>query len=115
MKNSILTFFIITLSFSAYSQNNWNSSFDDFTNKQTFKLYPNPCKINKVNIDLGSDEIKEIRITNITGKQVLLQKLQLPKHKIQISLTEIPNGIYLVQINSTSNKNMVKKLIVSKN
>lgn len=78
------------------------------------KVYPNPCKSDKVTIESSGNEITEISITNIAGKQVLLKKFSDPGNKKQIELTEVPNGIYLIKIRTDNNKQSVKKLIVTK-
>ncbi len=116
MKQILLVFLISLLCFPAFSENSWESSFpDEETVTSELKVYPNPCKTNKVTIDFGTDEIIEIRLTNITGRQVLLKKYNIPEHKIQLSLNNIPNGIYLVRVKSINNEIIVKKLMVSKN
>jgi hypothetical protein len=78
-------------------------------------VYPNPSKDKKVTVELKNEELSEIKITNITGKEVFLQKLYVPVYKIQIELSNIPNGIYLLQAKSTNNKTIVKKLLISSN
>lgn len=78
-------------------------------------VYPNPSKDKKVTVELKNEELSEIKITNITGKEVFLQKLFIPVNKIQIELNNIPNGIYLLQAKSTNNRTIVKKLLISSN
>lgn len=78
-------------------------------------VYPNPSKDKKIIVELKNDELSEIKITNITGKEVFLQKLFIPVNKIQIELNNTPNGIYLLQAKSTTNKTIVKKLLISSN
>ena len=78
------------------------------------KIYPNPCKQEKVTIESNYNNISEINVANIAGKQVYQKKFLLPEIKAQIELSEIPNGIYLVKIKTNENNQVVKKLIVSK-
>lgn len=122
MKKIILLLIISTFYFSGFSQNSSTSSesWDNpgiTENIATFepKIYPNPCKLEKVTIELPEQEISEIKLTNIAGKEVLLKKFDFTENKKQIQLTEIPNGIYLIRIKTTDNKFMVKKLIVARN
>lgn len=79
------------------------------------KIYPNPCKSDKLTIEFESKQIKEFRITNIAGKQVIHKKFYYPENKKEVVLNDIQNGIYLIQVKSMDNKTVVKKLIVSKN
>jgi hypothetical protein len=122
MKKIILLLIISTLTFYSFSQDSGggsyalntpniqdNNSFDDP------KIYPNPCKDEKITIEFIAHEISEIRITNIAGKDVLLKKFEFTENKKQIQLTEIPNGIYLLRIKTTDDKMVVKKLLVSRN
>ncbi|MDX1283541.1 MAG: T9SS type A sorting domain-containing protein [Draconibacterium sp.] len=115
MKRILLIAFVILLSVPAFSQTSWNSSFNEKEKIESeLKVYPNPCKNSKVIVDFNSKEIKEIKISNITGKQVLLKKYSMPVRKTQLQLNSIPNGIYLLQVKTNENKIVVKKLMVSK-
>ncbi len=116
MKRLLLIVLISFLYLPVFSQNSWGISNDiEEEENVSLKVYPNPCKTDKVTIDFGDNEIKEIRLCNITGKQVLLKKYYAPEHKIQLKLDELPNGIYLIQVKSDLKKPTVKKLVVSKN
>ncbi len=116
MKQCMLILFSILFSLAVSAEGNWYYSDSETDLAETeLKIYPNPCKNSKLTIDFGTKEIKEIRITNITGKQVLLKKYTMPTHKTQLQLNDIQNGIYLVQIKGADNKIVVKKLMVSKN
>ena len=78
------------------------------------KIYPNPCKQEKVTIESNFNNISEISVANIAGKQVYQKKFFSPEIKAQIELSEISNGIYLVKIKTNENNQVAKKLIVSK-
>jgi hypothetical protein len=65
-------------------------------------------------IELKTQQISEIRLSNITGKEVFLKKFQFTENKTQIQLNEIPNGIYILKITTSDRKMVVKKLMVSK-
>ena len=118
MKKIILSIILCTFYFISISQ---NADIDRVDNKinplntsSELKVYPNPCKLEKVTIESNSYDIFEISITNIAGKQVYLKKFLLPESKIQVALSEMPNGVYLVKIKTEGGKQIVKKLIVSK-
>lgn len=119
--NRILLFIAVTfISFAAHSQNNantpsrWNNSaFEEKLDIKELKVYPNPCKINKVTLDFNGLLISEIQLTSITGKQVLNKKLQFTETKITLQLNNIQNGMYLLKVKTTDNKVAVKKFIVS--
>ncbi len=121
MKQIILltiSIFIFFVSFSQNSVNNsfgWNNSFfDEKQSAPVLKIYPNPCKTNIVTIDFNTNQISEIQLTNITGKQVFRKKFDFTENKIQLQLDNIQNGMYLLKVKSTDNKTVVKKFILSK-
>lgn len=89
--------------------------FSSFKQKEEVNIYPNPCRNNKVTIDYHSNNISEVRLTNIAGNQVYLKKYDLPTPKIELKLEKIPNGVYLIQITTTQNTHTVKKLLISRN
>lgn len=121
MKHILIIIFAVFLSLAGFSQNNIPTSSnlnDPFleTKQDTpeLKIYPNPCKTEKITIDFNSHQIAEVIITNITGKQVLKKKFDFTETKKQLQLNGIQNGMYLVKVKSVDNKTVVKKLILSK-
>ena len=92
-----------------------SSTFKSGEISSVLTIYPNPCKNKKINVELDNEEISEIKITNITGKEVLLRKMDMPANKVELELNNFPNGIYLLQAKSTQNKMFVKKLLISSN
>lgn len=116
----VLTMFVVILSASAQDNNintqNWsNSNFITEQNLPELKIYPNPCKEQKVTLELKNQEFMEIKITNITGKEIYFNRTDIPESKKQIQLNNFPNGMYLVQIKTTDNKIVAKKLLVASN
>lgn len=121
MKKIILLIYIITFSISGFSQNAarsnpaWgNFNTEENINTAEVKIYPNPVKGEIVTVEFNKREIKEISITNITGKEVLLKTYTFAENKKQIQLNDIPNGIYFLKIKTTEDKIVIKKLMVSK-
>lgn len=121
MKKFTLIFIIATLTLSGFLQNASGSSsglnninFEENNTSSELNIYPNPCTDNKLTIEFKTQEITEIRLTSITGKEVFLKKFQFAENKKQILLNDIPNGIYIVKITTSDQKMVVKKLMVSK-
>ena len=121
MKRIILLILVAFISVTVFSQNGitvygqQNSSFlEKKQNTPELKIYPNPCKGDKVTVEFKSHQIAEIQLTNITGKQVFNKKFNFTENKIQLQLNDIPNGMYLLKVKSVDNKTVVKKFIVSK-
>ncbi|PIF05460.1 MAG: hypothetical protein CSA36_06465 [Draconibacterium sp.] len=121
MKKILLFILFVGIGLAGFTQETqWQSrSFTSQKDKlkqiNNTKIYPNPCKIDKVTIASPDNNITEITITNIAGKEVFRKKYSLSEKKVKVGLSGIPNGIYLVRILSNESKPIVKKLIVSKN
>ena len=123
MKHILLIVSILLIHFSGFSQeilgnsSDWNnySNIENEKNQLELKIFPNPCKDKKITVELNMDYLSEIRLINITGKEILLNKIDVPVSKHQLELSNIPNGIYLIQVKTTENKIVAKKLLVSGN
>lgn len=76
-------------------------------------IYPNPTESGQVTLEMNSGEIAEIRLINIAGKEVALHRVDYGLSKYTLSLNNLPNGIYFVRVQSTDNKTLVQKLVVS--
>lgn len=121
MKQFLLVAAMLLFSFSCFSQNglgnsaSWNGSINNIEEKPTnLKIYPNPCKQSHVTIESDFQLIKEIQLTNITGKQVYSKKYTIPENKKVVRLEDFQNGMYLLKIKTSDNKFVVKKFIISK-
>ncbi|WP_347838683.1 T9SS type A sorting domain-containing protein [uncultured Draconibacterium sp.] len=115
MRFIILLVLSVFIGFNSYAQTGNETIPSHKKTENQIKIFPNPCKNNKVTIDYPSKEISQIRLTNITGKQVFLKKYDFPLPKVQLQLNEIPNGIYIIQITTSDNKHTAKKLMISRN
>ena len=106
-------------SFSQRPQNNskgWNNQFSEESNlSMELRVYPNPCTDGKITVELNNQEISEVSLTNITGKEVFLKKFQIAENKKQIQLNGIPNGLYIIRIKTSDQKQVVKKLMIARN
>jgi hypothetical protein len=120
MKKIILLLSIVSLSFLGFSQGlagintGWGNTTSEEINTEV-KIYPNPVKGENVTVEFNKREIKEISLTNITGKEVLLRTYPFAENKKQVQLNDIPNGIYFLKIKTTEDKIVTKKLMVAKN
>lgn len=66
---------------------------------QQIKLYPNPTQ-NKLEIKAKNLSVKQIRITDVEGKQVL----ESNKFKKIINVSNLQPGIYIIEFNTTQGK-----------
>lgn len=82
-------------------------------NRIELKIYPNPTETGRITLEMNSDEINEISVVDIGGKEVISRKITVGTPKYQLPLDNIPNGIYFVRVKTSENKIVVKKLVVS--
>lgn len=83
--------------------------------QNSIKIFPNPSN---GNFNLQFDDLKsgdiEINISDIAGKIIHKNKLQLASNKINLDVN-LENGAYFMEIkNSKSNATVVKKIIIQK-
>jgi hypothetical protein len=83
-----------------------------FTSNASLNVYPNPSN-NKiyVNIDLPSRQDVSIKITDVTGKQLLVKDIEkITAEIVEVDVSKFTNGIYFIQL-VTENEIVTKKLI----
>ena len=74
------------------------------------KMYPNPTH-SILNFDLGNTIMSSISILDIQGK--LIKQFKPKTNKIKISVSDLNNGMYIVEIESVSGAKTNKKLIIN--
>lgn len=120
MKQFILLLFISGIYITGLANRPVYSTFGNDTLAQEeqqvsskLKIYPNPCSTGQVTLEMDDHQIAEIRLINITGKEILQRKIDFGVNKYQLKLHEVPKGIYFLRIKTTENKLVAKKLVVS--
>lgn len=114
MKHILLIILALFLQFSGVANN--GAAFDDEKQKTEaeLKIYPNPVKNNQVTLSFQTKEISVIRLVNITGKEVLKQEYVFPLQKSVVTLNEVPNGLYIIQIKTSEQQLISKKLMIAR-
>jgi hypothetical protein len=72
-----------------------------------FVIYPNPVKEDKVNIVTPSSSMKNIRMSDVSGKKVL----SLQTVNKELNLPNLPKGVYMIKVEQDG-KTSTQKLIV---
>ncbi|MGM0376664.1 MAG: T9SS type A sorting domain-containing protein [Bacteroidota bacterium] len=75
----------------------------------SFQIYPNPAS-NYLFIELPQGRINEVKIFSLSGKQLLDEKYA--QQKVKVNVESLPDGIYLIKINTSDQKSINKKLII---
>jgi hypothetical protein len=74
-------------------------------------IYPVPVKDNSFTVT-SDREISSIKITNIIGQDIFMEKYNTPILTIKIVLENAKRGMYLVVINFTDNTRVVRRILV---
>lgn len=116
MKQFILLLLIgiLSLPVAATSSSFDLSSQDDKEVEVELKIYPNPVRQNQVTVSLDEASFVELRLVNITGREILSEKFDSPLHKKVVRLYNVPNGIYIMQIKTDDQRLIAKKVSVSR-
>jgi hypothetical protein len=82
-------------------------------NKNGFDLFPNPVE-NKLTIKINSTDFFNSKFTvyDIHGQILLDQTLK--QNNTQISISQLPNGIYLARLQLSNGSMAQKKFVVVK-
>ncbi|APZ46036.1 hypothetical protein BW723_06885 [Polaribacter reichenbachii] len=83
-------------------------SVEDNNAKEEISLYPNPAA-NFLNLKVDNQQIKEVKIYNLLGKEVLKTLLKGDEKK-QINISNLSKGMYVIQIKTDVNT-FAKKII----
>jgi hypothetical protein len=84
-----------------------------FENETTFQLYPNPITNGKVSIsNFNNKAIQTIEIYSVLGKLVKRSIIANNNSTIQLNVSELNGGIYIVRIQSKSGYKLSQKLII---
>jgi len=76
----------------------------------TFNVYPNPAG-QKVFVELPTEAVHQISLTDITGKVVKQLETGLNESTIEINVNDLPKGIYIIGLKNTSNQTLQKLII----
>ncbi len=82
----------------------------EFSNPQSIKMTPNPAKEN-LNIIVENDQIKSLSIVDVKGNMVL-RKDNLLSSNVNLDISFLNQGFYIVKIDCESGSSTTKKLIV---
>jgi hypothetical protein len=119
MKQFILLLLFVLIQFAGFSQSHenqaqtWNRASGQVNGQPDLAIFPNPCTGQKLTIEISKGELTEIRVSNIAGKLVMFKQFVIPVNKVELTLENTPNGIYLIQVKTSDHKLVAKKLIVT--
>ncbi|GAA5221882.1 hypothetical protein GCM10025777_25120 [Membranihabitans marinus] len=76
------------------------------------KIYPNPTSGEIIVVPPGNMKTIKLSVFNSFGKQVLIKDLSTYRgHQIALSLQDLADGIYFIQLNPSSPQSISKKMV----
>ena len=75
-----------------------------------FQIYPNPAN-EKFFIKSSNQQIKNITLYNLIGKKIIAQS-NINTTNLSVDVSELPNGTYLLRVESESGIQITRKIIV---
>lgn len=86
---------------------------DNESNIITEKLFPNPSKTGRFQLDLLNDYKKvKVHISNMAGKLIKIEERLITQKNIEIDLSSYPSGIYIINIIADGKRLKPKKAII---
>ncbi|RRQ46202.1 T9SS type A sorting domain-containing protein [Chryseobacterium sp. SC28] len=111
------TFLLAGTSAQQLGEENWkilklgDKKLDDLVEKKDIRIYPNPVEdyaYVEIDFELQKGEEAEIRLHDMSGKQV--QSIKTKNAVTKINTSSLPQGVYIVTAN-TSNKSVNTKIV----
>lgn len=88
-----------------------------FKEDDNLKFYPNPVSSGVLNITTKNEgNLNEIylRILDFTGKEILDHEFYGQAESIQLNVSNIPNGVYFLEIQYDNHRKSIEKIVISK-
>lgn len=77
-------------------------------------VYPNPAS-DKVNVSFNADEeVNEIVVCDVTGRELQKQKMQQQNTPLEIDIKDLPHGLYFLQVKDEKGVVATAKVAVSR-
>ncbi len=78
----------------------WLSVTDIVNPESRVAFYPNPTQgLLNFSVESNSNELVAVSVINMQGQQMLQQQFNAANDKLQLDLTQLPMGVYLLKVN----------------
>ncbi len=84
--------------------------YEDLNVSSNIEMYPNPAK-DKVNLKGKGIENGTVNLYNSIGQEVKTEKTTINQHELELNISDLPSGIYMININSEG-RQFSEKLII---
>jgi calcineurin-like phosphoesterase len=118
MKQFLLTFILLFYALVSFGQRDTiavskqtNKGYIMSETEVKVSIYPVPVRDNSFTVT-SDKEISSIKITNIIGQDIFMEKYNSPILTIKIVLENTTRGMYLVVITFSDNTRTVKRILV---
>jgi hypothetical protein len=89
----------------------FSSSIKNSKKEHNLSVYPNPV-MDRLTIELNSDNISIINVFNISGQNVISRQVGANSGKVNIDVANLNSGVYFIQVisgNQTTTQKLIKK------
>ena len=95
-----------------YNFTSWPNSIKDVDNNPLVNMFPNPAS-SYVNFTVLDSRVAQVFITNVVGKKIMSYDLHNVGNTVRLSLDNVADGIYMVQLADAKGQVLgVKRLTV---
>ncbi|WP_298497986.1 spondin domain-containing protein [uncultured Algibacter sp.] len=95
-----------------FTYNNSTLSTNNLNKITDLKIYPNPTKGNITILNVQNVELKPIEIYSVLGKLIKQIPVDQNSNKINLNLTDLNTGLYLLKLQDNTNTYNTQKLVI---
>lgn len=95
-----------------FTYNNSTLSTNNLNTISDLKIYPNPTKGNITISNVQNVELKPIEIYSVLGKLIKQIPVDQNSNKINLNLTDLNTGLYLLKLQDNTNTSNTQKLVI---
>ncbi|MFM2135623.1 MAG: hypothetical protein RL021_1023, partial [Bacteroidota bacterium] len=81
---------------------------------EVFQVFPNPAGSKfeiRFELSMGATAVRQLTLSDMVGKVLIQRWVGESESKLEVEISELPDGIYIVQVTDESGKNFKKRLI----
>ena len=78
---------------------------------QNVVILPNPVTNNQFTVQ-ASQTVSSVEVVSIVGQTVYSREFAARQQEVQVILTKLPEGVYLVRVKFADNQSVIKKIII---
>ncbi|MCF7560274.1 spondin domain-containing protein [Sabulilitoribacter multivorans] len=97
----------LTFTYNSSTLSNNNNAFE------TIKIYPNPTNGNITISNIKNIELSTVQVYNVLGRLIKEISLKNGLNKVNLDLTSLNQGVYLLSLNDSNGRSKTQKLVIN--